>query len=249
MAVDVAPALQEQIMTRLRSGLRNNREFSRLCDRLASGVANFEDAHRVSQIAGEEATTALQAVLRPEVLPDRRLYYNIAERTLGVAMEYIDGITADYTMALQSELYNIAGLNIKPIKPRLNTEGIKNICGLASDYEDFADGEWVLGAPVQTHTETVVDRSVRANAYFAEAAGIKSVVVRTAEPECCEWCADLEGTYDYSEVRAAGSDVYRRHNKCKCVVEWYPGEGNRVQNVHMSHKSEDSWRYFRDPAN
>lgn len=230
-AVDIAPALQSNIMQNLRSGLANNSEFSRLCDRLAAGRATYQDAHRVSQIAGEQASRSLELFLRPEILPDRRLYYNIAERTLGTALEYADGIVGNYTETMQMYMNQRAGMNIKAIKPRQNIEGIDNICGLASDYEDFADGLWVLDKPVQTHAETVVDRFVRANAFFSEAAGLKPVIVRTAEPNCCNWCANLEGSFDYSEVRASGSDVYRRHNNCRCVTEYFPGEGNRAQNV------------------
>lgn len=217
MAADVAPALQEEIMKLMRSGLANDREFQRLCDKLAKGRATYEDTHKVSQVAGEHASRALQKVLRPDALPDRRLYYNIADRTMRPAMEYADTITANYAQTMQTQKNRRAGTNVKAIVPRENTEGIDNICGLASDYEDFEDGLWVLDKPVQTHVETVVDRFVRANAFFAARSGMHPKIVRVAEIDCCPWCAGLEGIFDYG---TQPSEVYARHNNCRCVTDY-----------------------------
>lgn len=238
MAADVAPALQEEILTKLKGGLSEDKRLTRLFSQLANGNATYYDAHMVSQIVGEHTSNVLMQVLTPEILPDRRLYYNIAERTIKPAMELGDKVVGNYAEAMQTQMNRRAGMNIKAIKPRDNVTNINNICGLASDYEDFADGAWVLDKPVQTHTESFVDKFVKANAAFAAAAGLGPVIVRIAEPDCCPWCADLEGTYSYSEARAKGSDVYRRHNNCRCITEYYPGEGNRAQNVW----NHSSWR-------
>jgi hypothetical protein len=43
-------------------------------------------------------------------------------------------------------------------------------------------------------------------------------VVRRAEYKACEWCRDLEGSYKPSEAEALG--VYRRHDNCRCTVEY-----------------------------
>lgn len=228
--VDVAPGLQKKIMTDLKSQLAGNKRFQRLCDVLANGEATLATAHEVAIVVGEQTSAVLMSVLTPDVLPDGRLWYNIADRTMRPAMEFGDSVVAKYTEAVQTQLNQQAGLNIKTIRPKTNTNNIKNLCGLASDYEDFADGRWVLGDPVVTNSEMMVDRFVQVNAMFAEQSGLAPQIVRIAEPDCCPWCADLEGYYDYAEVRNKGNDVYRRHNNCHCVVEYFPMTG-RSQNV------------------
>ena len=45
----------------------------------------------------------------------------------------------------------------------------------------------------------------------------------------CEWCRDLEGTYDYEDVKASGSDVYKRHEGCRCTVSYVPGSKGSSQ--------------------
>ena len=41
--------------------------------------------------------------------------------------------------------------------------------------------------------------------------------MRRADPNCCKWCADLEGEYDYD---LAPDDIYRRHEFCRCTVTY-----------------------------
>lgn len=245
MAVDIAPGLSEEIMEELKRRLAGNKRIQSLCGTLADGEATYATAQAMAQAVGEQTSAVLLQVLRPEVLPDGRMYYNIAQRTIKPALEYSDQFVSTFTDQVQTSLNQRAGLNVKSISARQPVDTIDNLCGLASYYEDFNKGLWVLKEPVKTTINNVVDRTARANAEFANAAGIKVIIVRTAEPNCCQWCADLEGTYDYDEVRAKGSDVYRRHNDCKCVVEYYPGTGNLVQNVHVSHNSAMSWRAFQ----
>ena len=66
-------------------------------------------------------------------------------------------------------------------------------------------------------------------------AGLRPRVIRTAESHCCKWCSALAGTYDYPRVP---KDVYRRHERCRCRVEYDPGEGRR-QNVWNKTWTED----------
>lgn len=41
------------------------------------------------------------------------------------------------------------------------------------------------------------------------------IVVREEVGDCCDWCADLAGTYDYED---APKEVWQRHAHCRCMV-------------------------------
>ena len=45
----------------------------------------------------------------------------------------------------------------------------------------------------------------------------------------CKRCSSLAGVYEYPDVP---EDVYRRHENCRCTVEYDPGDGKKLQNVH-----------------
>ena len=80
---------------------------------------------------------------------------------------------------------------------------------------------------MKTFVRKAVDDTLKANVEFQGKAGLRPRVVRTAESRCCKWCTALAGSYDYPHVP---KDVYRRHQRCRCRVEYDPGEGRR-QNV------------------
>ncbi|MBO4861480.1 MAG: hypothetical protein J5535_01100, partial [Firmicutes bacterium] len=73
------------------------------------------------------------------------------------------------------------------------------------------------------------------NADFHYKTGLSPKIVRTAEAKCCDWCASLEGEYDYP---LEDTEVYRRHDNCRCIVEYKPGDG-RKQDVHTKQWEND----------
>ncbi|WP_205422898.1 hypothetical protein [Granulicatella sp. zg-ZJ] len=57
--------------------------------------------------------------------------------------------------------------------------------------------------------------------------GLSPKIIRTHTGNCCDWCRNLAGVYDYPKVP---KDVYRRHGNCRCTVDYKPGDGKK-QNV------------------
>lgn len=222
--VDIAPGLAEDILQAMKDSLSGNSELKGLTNKLARGTATLEDAHRVSQITGNAASEALKAVLDPAILPDGRLYYNIGSRTVTPAIEYANNFTSEYTRTVQNTLYKKNGINIKTVSPSLDTESINNLVGMMDNAQNFADATWMLDNPVKEHVSHFVDRFVKVNSKVAEEAGLHPMLIRTAEPNCCEWCANLEGEYNYWEVNK-GDDVWKRHNGCECYLEFVPTVG------------------------
>lgn len=88
----------------------------------------------------------------------------------------------------------------------------------------------MLDEPVVNFTQSVEDDSVKKNAEFKYQSGFSPKIRRTATDKCCKWCDRLVGTYDYAVVRNTGNDVFRRHKRCRCTVEFITN-GKR-QNVH-----------------
>ena len=78
---------------------------------------------------------------------------------------------------------------------------------------------------------SVVEGEDLDNADFQYKAGLSPKIVRTSTGNCCEWCDKLAGTYEYSDVRKTGNNVWRRHSYCRCLVDYHPGNGKK-QNAH-----------------
>ena len=138
---------------------------------------------------------------------------------------------------VQEALNNAAGLNLKAQTPKLNQDRIDGLARRIGSEENYDDVAWILNEPVKTFSRSIVDDSIEANADFQYRAGLSPKIIRIAEAKCCDWCADLAGEYDYP---LEDTDVYRRHNNCRCVVDYHPGDG-RVQNAHTKQwRDEDA---------
>ena len=74
-----------------------------------------------------------------------------------------------------------------------------------------------LKEPIINNCEAFFDDFIDSNAKFRENAGLKSKLIRKAEANCCKWCANLEGVFDYDN---APEDIYRRHEFCRCIVTY-----------------------------
>lgn len=194
----------------------------------------YKDANNYSIIVGD---TMGKIVAKKKNFPDG-ISYDDAFKTLDPALNYSYDLSKDMAVKAQKNVNRKAGLNLNPAIPKPKP-GL--IAGLAKEISDrggidgfevkFADqiGRFIMNG---------VDDTVSVNAYESQALGLAPKVVREAEPECCEWCANLEGEYTPNEAEALG--VYRRHDNCRCTVEYVIG--NVSETVHTGKEGKIKWR-------
>lgn len=225
---DIAPILLEEIQKKYQNGVRKNKILRDIQILIESGKITYEDAQKAAQEIGEILSGAYQDVFSVDVLPDGKMYYNIATRTVGTTMEqaYADvvGIAEDTQKALNQS----AGLGLKAVRPELNQDRIIGIINRLTNAKNFDDISWILKDPVVNFCQSIVDDSVKANVEFQGKSGLRPKIIRKTAGKCCEWCSRLAGTYLYPDVP---KDVYRRHEYCRCSVSYDPGDGRR-ENVH-----------------
>lgn len=229
MANDIAPEIYEKIQKDIADELEKSDKLKEMYDLIASGKADYKTANCFSEEIGNIYSRALKNNINSGVLPDGKMYYNIAERTIRPAMEECYGKVSDVTFNIQSDLNKTAGIGIKTIKPELNSERIEGIINRSCSAESFDDVAWLLDEPIVNFAQSVVDDSVKVNAGFHEKSGLNPTITRTVSGKCCKWCDNLAGTYNY---RNAPDDIYRRHEHCRCQVLYNPGNSKKYQNVH-----------------
>lgn len=78
-----------------------------------------------------------------------------------------------------------------------------------------------------TYSQSAVDDAVAVNAYRQANAGLSPRILRSVRGGCCRWCEALAGVYEYNE--GMPRDIYRRHENCRCTVEYL--DAKRVQNI------------------
>lgn len=225
---DITPDLIERIQADFKRKIKKSSKLKSLIQKVGNGSATYKEAQEYAIEISELMSEALLENISSDMLPDGRLYYNIAERVLQNVLgtngtykyitEYCDGV--------QQILNQNDKVGIKPITPKINQDRIKGIVNIVSGKTVFDDIKYMFGEPIVNYGQSIVDESVRSNAGFQYKAGMSPKIIRTSTGKCCEWCDRIAGTYDYSEIKS-GSNVWRRHKHCQCLIEYSPGNGKR----------------------
>ena len=218
MAVDVVPQLNEAIQTSFRTNVMRDRRIASITKRIRDGTATLEDAHDYSWRLGENLSKALKENLTEQTLPDGRLYYNIAKRTVTPALEenyeLVNEIAADVQKIVDAQAQIGLG-SVSADFPKDRIQGL--IDKMTADGITLEQALIWLGEPIINNSEAFFDDFVDSNAKFRQSVGLKATLTRTAEAGCCDWCAALVGTYEYGK---APDDIYRRHEFCRCSVTY-----------------------------
>ena len=228
MATDIVPELLEKIQRDFNATIRNNKKLLTIHEMIEEGTATYKQAYEYAQEVGEALAKSFEMHINSEVLPDGHMYFNIADRILNPTLQTNHIIVAAVSAEIQEILNRQAGLGLKGVEAPINQHRIKSIIERVVAEETFDDVEWMLAEPIVNFTQSVVDDTIQVNAEFQYESGLSPKIVRyTQGSETCEWCRNLAGIYKYPDVP---EDVYKRHDRCDCIVEYDPGDARR-QNV------------------
>lgn len=187
----------------------------------SKGTVTYKDANTY---AIEVGNIMGRVVARKSNFPEGVTYEEALE-TLDPALTHGYNLSKNMAMKAQKAVIRKAGLNLNPAEPKPKADLVPGLAteistrGIDGFEDKFADqiGRFIMNG---------VDDVVSVNAYESQALGLAPKVVRVAEAECCEWCTDLEGEYDPDVAEQIG--VYRRHDNCRCTVEYILGNVSQV---------------------
>ena len=83
---DVAPALYKRIQRLYNSAVNSDEKIAAL---LKKEKRTFFDAEDYAALKGKHAAKAMSTILKPEALPDGKMYFNIAQRTVRPMLEML----------------------------------------------------------------------------------------------------------------------------------------------------------------
>lgn len=233
---DIVPELLSEIQTKFSKHYDNSQEIQELLDLLDHKKATYKHANEFAIILGQILSNALLGSVTTDSLPDGRMYYNIGKRLLESTLGNNHKIITDYTNDVQASLNKKAGINLKIATPELNQDRIDGLINRLDSEPDFDKVKWMFGEPIVNFSQSIIDDSIKANSEQHYKVGLTPKIVRKASGHCCEWCQSLVGSYTYPDVP---NDVYRRHQNCRCTVDYKTIDGKR-KNVWSKKETIDS---------
>lgn len=226
---DIAPHLLEKIQKEFDSLYRKNKKIQKLLEIINSGKGTYEEANEYAIEVGDILAKCYADSITEEILPDGKMYYNIAKRLIEPTMQNNFDLISNVSVSAQEALNQKANIGLAVEYPEINQYKIDSIINkLTSDQ--FNKVAFILQEPVAHFSQSIVDDTIKANAELHSRSGLHPKITRKVRGGCCKWCMNLAGTYAYPDD--VPDDVYRRHDHCRCEVLYDPGEGKQVQNVH-----------------
>lgn len=242
MEKDIAPELLEAIRERLREKEGRDPQIAAFTEKLNARKATQRDVSQYSGRLGELLSETLREILTPDNLPEGKLYYNIAARTIGPMLREADKKINDAAIQAQKVIDEENGIGMKAVPAAFPEKRVNDLLyKIGSEETTPEQAQTLMGEPIENNCRKFFDEHVRHNANVRFKAGLSPMIVRTVGSSeirtskrrkyhvPCKWCISMAGEYPYDEVNDTGNDVFRRHSGCRCIVE-YVCDGKK-QNV------------------
>lgn len=238
MENDALPGILQEVQERFERDFGKSEVVRNAFAMLEAKKATYKTANEFAIEIGAILSKALGASISADKLPNGKMYYNIAQRLLTDVLGRNHELVSSYARDVQKNLNDKAKIGVKVQVPELNRDRIAGIVNRFSSEENFEDVSWLLGEPIVNFTQSIIDDSIRKNAEFQHQFGLQPEIIRKSYFHCCKWCQEVQGSYKYPRVP---KDVYRRHQHCRCIVDYDPKSG-KIQNIwtkKISNKSSD----------
>lgn len=234
MAVDIVPELIDDIRREFEKGLLRDPRFRTIARKIENGTATLADIHGQSVALGELLSDALRQFMRVDMMPDGKIYWNIANRVIKpfLTRNYnLVNSTAEQIQEIVNAAENISIAAVHADFPEERANGLLNL--IANDPDN--PFKW-LGEPIVNITESFSDDYMKANADFRYKAGLEEKIVRSVEHSAvrtskgrkydipCDWCSSLAGVYAYPNTP---KEIFQRHEFCRCSVVFESSKGKQ----------------------
>lgn len=195
--------------------IASSKKAQELLGMINAGTGTYATASEYAAVIGD----CLAAVLR-EYAPDADISEWDIENLIPKSLGLDHSIVVEACQTVQEALNADAGLGISYIEPFFDRDRAYGIVTELQNNPEFANIADTFYDQLANFSQNVVDESIRTNASALSRAGISSRVIRVAEHGACPWCRAVAGNYDYQEVKGTGNDVWRRHENCRCTIDY-----------------------------
>lgn len=144
-------------------------------------------------------------------------------------------LVADVCVAVVTTVNLKAGVKMKALRPAPSEKRAAGLTDKLGSYEATEDALWMLGEPLINYLQHVVDEAVRVNAEAQAMSGLAPVVRRISDSRDCPFCISHAGEY----APPLRYDIFRRHERCRCLILLEPHVGRRKQTAADAKKARD----------
>lgn len=209
------PLTYEDIKEPFLEALRADKRAAYLIKEIEAGRGTYEMASEYAARVGDDLAKVLKKHA-PLMTIDEWDVENLIPKSLGLD----HSIVVYACESVQTGLNKDAGLGIKFQAPKFDSNRAWGLVKELEDNPEFTNIEATFWDQLGNFSQNVVDDAIKANADVITDAGVRAYVVRATEAGACPWCDEVAGIYNYEDVKNGG-DVWRRHENCRCTIEFF----------------------------
>lgn len=207
----------EDIKKEFQDMVNNDPTVQKLWAKIKGGNASYATTGKLAQQVGKDLGKVLHKHA-PLTNIDEWDLDDLLPKALGLD----HSIVTTACKEVQENMNKDAGVSLKFQEPKFDWDRVNGLIKELRDHPDtFSDIENDFYSQLENFSRNVSDDAMFNNAGLAWRAGLRTVVIRIADPDCCKWCSEVAGKYYYDEVANQGNDVWRFHERCKCIVDYY----------------------------
>lgn len=200
-------------------------EIRKILQKVEKNIATHLDGQQYAIRVGQNtADVIITNLLDGLEIPE---YYKL-EATIMPLLKNDHQLINELAARIQENLYEKANLGLNPIRPALEADRAEDLINAISDAENITKARNLVDSSLVDLVQHFDDKFIEDNARQEYRSGLRPKIRRMIAGGACRWCKALAGSYNYPDAPA---DVYRRHQNCRCIVTYDPGDGRR-QNVH-----------------
>lgn len=224
----LSQASEASFARRLKTDSKLKRIARKARDSTSYVVAN-DYAVRVGELLSESLTENVKD------LP--YMSEEVAREVLTPALTTDHDLISEVSRTVQNNMNEADGYGIETLVPVLDTSRIEGLASKIASCDTMEEALWLFNEPVINFSMSVVDEAIRINFEANSKMGIKEKLIRKTEASGtgyrkiryknktytypykipCDWCKEMAGEYEYRETW--GSDVYRKHEGCRCTLD------------------------------
>ena len=206
----------EDIREKFYQEIVGDKKAQELYKRIKTNKASYRTASELAVLIGRDLGRVLRRYFPEEGQPLDWDLEDLIPKALGLDHRLVIDACRDVQNAMNQD----AGIGMKYQEPVFNMNRAQGIVTELRNHPVFSDIEKSFLDQLENFSQNIVDDSIRDNAAMMWRAGIQTQVIRRVDAHPCEWCQNLAGAYDYYDVKETGNDVWRRHENCRCTLDY-----------------------------
>lgn len=216
------------------SSYENSKKITSLFAKARDGTATYLQVNEYAIEVGNLLGKAYRLNL-----PTQAFDYDTALKLLESPLANNYTLITRYGERIQKAMNLKEGMDLNGVIPEINADRVMGLAKAISETTDESEILDLFGEKIINFSQSIVDDMIHDNAEFASDLGFEPQIIREYEGPHnergqmvdCEWCLNLAGVYDYKDVRSGNSDVYKRHEGCRCSLTYVTGSksSNRMR--------------------